>query len=74
VVGVGSIVGLSNEGAIYAFLDRVVNRFGALIEIFINQNEKFRGEFQKLCEKTLIDHRTTLQDHFEANGLTKWMV
>jgi transposase-like protein len=49
----------SNEGATYAFLNRVVNRFGAPIEILIDENEKIHGEFQKLCEKTLIDHRTT---------------
>jgi hypothetical protein len=27
-----------------------------------------------LCEKTLIDHCTTSQDHLEANELTKQMV
>jgi transposase-like protein len=49
----------SNEGATYAFLDRVLNRFGVPAEVLIDQGIKFPGEFQELCEKTLIDHRTT---------------
>jgi hypothetical protein len=32
------------------------------------------GDFQELCEKALIDHQTTSQDHLEADGLTKQMV
>jgi hypothetical protein len=35
---------------------------------------KFHGEFQKLCEKTLINHCTTSRDHLEANMLVEWMV
>jgi hypothetical protein len=27
----------SNEGPTYAFLDKVFNRFGAIVEVFINQ-------------------------------------
>jgi hypothetical protein len=49
----------SNEGASYAFLDKVISRFGALVEFLIDQSTKFSGEFQELCEKALIDHRTT---------------
>ncbi len=45
----------NNEGAAYAFLDMVFNRFGVLVEILVNQNLKFHGEFQELCEKALID-------------------
>jgi hypothetical protein len=41
----------SNEGIAYAFLDRAFSRFGALVEIFINQGTKFHGEFYELCEK-----------------------
>jgi len=58
----------SNEGIAYAFLDRAFSRFGALVEIFINQSTKFHGEFYELCEKTLIDHHTISQDHLEVNG------
>ncbi len=47
----------SSERVTYAFLHRVFNRFGAPAKIFTNQSTKFRGEFQKLCEKALIDHR-----------------
>jgi hypothetical protein len=34
-----------------------------------NQGMKFHGEFQELCEKTLINHCTISQYHFEANEL-----
>jgi hypothetical protein len=53
----------------FAFLGKVLNRFGALIEVLIDQGTKFRGEFQKLCEKTFINHCTTSQHHPETNGL-----
>jgi hemoglobin-like flavoprotein len=64
----------NNEGITYAFFDRMLNRFGALIKVFIDQNTKFHREFQKLCEKALIDHWTISQDHFKANGLIKQIV
>jgi hypothetical protein len=47
----------SSEGTTYAFLDRVLNRFGVPIKVFIDQGIKLCGEFQELCEKALIDHR-----------------
>jgi hypothetical protein len=31
-------------------------------------------EFQKLCVKALINHRTTLEHHLKVKGLTKWIV
>jgi hypothetical protein len=49
----------SNEGATYAFLNKVLNRFGVPIEVLIYQGIKLCGEFQELCEKALIDHHTT---------------
>jgi hypothetical protein len=61
----------SSKGASYAFLDRVLSRFGALTKVFTYQGTKFREEFQELCEKTLINHRTTSRDHPKADGLTK---
>ncbi len=48
----------SSEGVAYAFLDRVLSHFGALVEVLINQGIEFQGEFQVLCDKVLIDHRT----------------
>jgi len=48
-----------NEGATYAFLDRVFNRFRAPTKVLIDHGIEFRGEFQELYEKTLINHRTT---------------
>jgi hypothetical protein len=35
----------------YAFLDRVFNSFGVLVEILIDQVMEFHWEFQELCEK-----------------------
>jgi hypothetical protein len=35
---------------------------------------EFQGEFQVLCDKVLIDHRTTFQDHPKANGLAERVV
>jgi hypothetical protein len=46
--------------------------FNTLIKIFSNQSKKLCGEFQKLCEKTLIDHHTTSQNHLsKVDGLAK---
>ncbi len=45
----------SHEGATYAFFDKVLSKFGVPTEILINQGTTFCGEFQELCEKTLID-------------------
>jgi len=46
----------SSEGVAYAFLNMVLIGFGVLVEVFADQNIKYHGEFQELCEKTLIDH------------------
>jgi len=59
----------SSEGTTYAFLDKVLSRFGDPVEIFTNQSIKFRGEFQELCEQTFIDHRTTSKHRREIDGL-----
>ncbi len=48
----------SSEGIAYAFLDRVLSHFGALAEVLTDQGMEFQGEFQVLCDKALIDHRT----------------
>ncbi len=52
----------------------VLSRFGVLVKVLINQNMKFRGEFQKLCKKTLIDHCMTSRDHPKTNMLIEQMV
>jgi hypothetical protein len=63
-----------SEGAAYAFLDRVLSHFGAPAEVLSDQGPEFRGEFQDLCDKSLIDHRTTSRDHPEADGLAERVV
>ncbi len=64
----------SNEGVVYAFRDRVLSHFGAPAEVLIDQGMKFQGEFKVLCDKALIDHRTTFQDHPEVDSLAKCVV
>jgi transposase-like protein len=64
----------SSERVAYAFLDRVLSHFGAPAEVLIDQSTEFQGEFQVLCDKALIDHRTTSQDHPEADGLGERVV
>jgi hypothetical protein len=49
----------SIKGVAYAFLDRVFNHFGAPAKVLIVQGMEFQGEFQVLCDKALIHHRTT---------------
>jgi hypothetical protein len=64
----------NSEGTTYTFLDMVFSRFGVPSKVLTNQGTKFRGEFQKLCEKTLIDHCMTSQNHLEAYMLVERMV
>ena len=56
------------------FLDRVLTRFGASVEVLTDQGRKFLGVFEELCTKALIDHRTTSQDHPEADGSAEQVV
>jgi hypothetical protein len=63
-----------SEEVAYAFLDKVLSRFSALAKVFTNQGTEFQKDFQDLCEKAMIDHQSTSQDHFEANKLAKQMV
>ncbi len=74
MVRIGSIADCSSEGVAYAFLDRVFSRFGSPTKVLTDQNSKFHGEFQELCEKALIDHRMTSRDHLEVDGLIERMV
>jgi transposase-like protein len=64
----------SSEGVAYAFLDRVLSHFGAPAEVLTDQGMEFQGEFQVLCDKLLIDHQTTFQDHPKADSLIERVV
>jgi hypothetical protein len=64
----------SSEGVTYAFLNEILNRFGALTKVIIDQGTKFYGEFQKVCEKPLIYHHMISQDHLEVDVLVEQMV
>ncbi len=46
----------SNKRITYTFLDKVLSRFSAPVEVLTNQGTKFQVEFQVLCDKALIDH------------------
>jgi len=64
----------SSEGVAYAFLDRVLSHFGAPTEVLTDQGTEFQGEFQVLCDKALINHRTMSRDHPKVDGLTEHVV
>jgi hypothetical protein len=64
----------NNEKNIYALVDKVFNSRGDPTKILTTEGTKFHGEFQKLCEKTLINHHMISQNHFEIDGSTKWVV
>jgi transposase-like protein len=40
-----------NEKTTYAFLDRVVNKFGTQIEIFIDKGKNYVGSFKSCVKK-----------------------
>ncbi len=64
----------SSRSTNQAFLQQVLNRFGACVECLTNQGSEFRGEFQNLLDHALIDHRWISRDHPQANGLAKRMI
>jgi hypothetical protein len=64
----------SSHNTSQAFLQQVLNRFGACAECLIDQGSKFKGEFQDLLDHALIDHRQTSRDHPQVYGLAERMV
>jgi hypothetical protein len=64
----------SSQSTSHAFLQQVLNRFGACVECLTNQGSKFRGEFQDLLDHVFINHRRTSRDHPQAYGLVERMV
>ncbi len=40
-----------NEKATYAFLDRVLNKFGTQIEVFIDKGKNYVGSFKSCVKK-----------------------
>ena len=56
------------------FLDYVLARFRASVEVLTDQGREFFGAFEELCTKALIDHRTTSRDHPEVDGLAERVV
>jgi len=64
----------SSHNTNQAFSQQVLSRFGACAECFTDQGYEFRVKFQDLLDHVLIDHRRTLRDHPQADGLAKKMV
>jgi hypothetical protein len=57
----------NNEGSSYAFLDRMLSKFGVPTKVFINQGIEFQRDFQDLCEKALINSFVKCNLHFNEN-------
>jgi hypothetical protein len=64
----------SSHSTSHVFLQQVLSRFGACVECLTNQGSEFKGEFQDLLDRALIDHRRTSRDHPQVDGLAKRMV
>jgi hypothetical protein len=52
----------------HVFLTHVLTVFGASAEVVTDGGTEFAGEFQELCERAFIDHRTTSAYHPQGNG------
>ena len=52
----------------------IMARFGACAEVLTDNGSEFMGEFDALCQKLLLDHRTTSRYHPQSNGLTERLV
>jgi hypothetical protein len=61
----------SNEGVAHAFLHKIINKFGILVEILINQDTKLCGEFQSYVRRHYLIivflHNTFLKQMDGAN-------
>ena len=56
-----------------AFLG-IMTRYGACAEVLTDNGNEFMGEFDALCQRLLLDHRTTSRYHPQSNGLTERLV
>jgi len=64
----------SSHSTSQAFLQQVLNRFGACAECLTNQGSEFKGKFQDLFNHVLINHHRISRDHPQADGLVERMV
>lgn len=68
------VVALPNRAAATcaaAFRQAVLGRFGACAEVITDQGGEWKGEFEALLRRSLIDHRTTSPDRPQADGLAE---
>lgn len=64
----------NNERVYNAFLDEILNKFGAPTKELMNKGMEFQKELQELCEQPLIDHMTIFHDHPKIDDLVEIMV
>ncbi|XRB24862.1 integrase catalytic domain-containing protein [Pseudoscourfieldia marina] len=53
------------------FLLHVLSQYGACAEVVTDNGSEFKGEFDELLERALIDHRWTSRGHPQADGLAE---
>jgi site-specific DNA-cytosine methylase len=61
----------NSEVVAQVFVERVLAPWGAPAVVLTDQGKEFQGEFEKVCYKALVDHRTTSRDHPECDGLAE---
>jgi hypothetical protein len=64
----------SSHSTSQAFLQQIINRFGACAECLTNEGPEIKGEFQDQLDHAFIDHRRTSRNHPQVDGLVKRMV
>jgi hypothetical protein len=58
----------SSQLAVVPFIDHVLARFEAPVDVLTHQLREFLGSFEELCTKVLINHCITYRNHHEASG------
>jgi RNase H-like domain found in reverse transcriptase/Reverse transcriptase (RNA-dependent DNA polymerase)/Integrase zinc binding domain/PHD-finger len=61
----------TSEQTAHAFLSHVLGRFGSCAEVLTDQGSEFKGEFNKMLDQALIDHRVASADHPQTDGLAE---
>ena len=73
-VEVAAIPSKESGETVGLFRQYVLCRYGAPAKVLTDQGTEFRGEFHKMLDKALINHRKTAKDHPQADGLAECMV
>ena len=57
-----------SKNMVVIFMERVICTVGAPVEALTDQGTGFRGTFQDMLDRYLIDHRRTSCNHPQANA------